>query len=717
MMLFQTMRGYKKEYISKDILTGIIIAAVSIPIAMGYAEVAGIPAVYGLYGSIFPILFFALFSTSPQFIFGVDAAPAAIVGAALSSMGITAGSQEALRYVPMIALFTGLWLLVFYYLKAGRMVDYISTPVMGGFISGIAVTIILMQIPKILGGTSGSGELLELLEHMIHAGKQLNGLSVLLGIISLTIIVISGKLAPKFPMVIVIMVLGVLLTCAGHVDDYGVRLLKEVDSGLPELVLPALDKVDLSQVVGRSLMVAIVVMAETLLSENNFAFQNGYKINDNREILACATGNIAAALVGCCPVNGSISRTSMNNQYGGKTQLVSVVAACSMTALLLFGTGFIGYLPVPVLTAIVISALMKVVEWDLAKRLYRVSRIEFYIFMAAFFGVLALGTIYGVVIGIVLSFVSVILKETNPPRDFLGIIPGKDGFYDRKKNHYAYEVQGVKIYQFSESLFFANIKIFQEDIENCLEEDTKVVIVDLSSVTNIDITAADRLELLAKNLEKQGIGFYLTEHRDTVNAQMRKLGIGHLIEEGHVRRTITAALHDAGIVEPYPLKGLDEKENQRIRSISAEAENTLEEFAWAFGEDTVNQIEKRVHAVIQQIHQMPELEEMVEEGLEGHLDTWKWLGAIDEDEFIRRMELHMDELPENLAKHQNRTVILELLEKRRRRIREQLQKENPEVLEKLEAYREKLERRLEKQNPEAAQRLHEWEESLTTPGL
>lgn len=712
MFMFQTVRNYKKEYLSKDILTGIIIAAVSIPISMGYAEVAGIPAVYGLYGSIFPILFFALFSTSPQFIFGVDAAPAAIVGAALSTMGITAGSQEALNFVPMVALFTGLWLLVFYFLKAGKMVDYISTPVMGGFISGIAVTIILMQIPKMLGSGSGSGELLELLEHIIQAGKQINSLSLLLGIISLTIIVISGKLAPKFPMVIVIMVLGVLLTCAGHVDQYGVRLLEKVDAGLPEIVFPCFTEVDFSQVVGRGLMVAIVVMAETLLSENNFAFRNGYQIEDNREILACAAGNIAAAFVGCCPVNGSISRTSMNNQYGGKTQIVSVVAAFSMTVLLLFGTGFIGYLPVPVLTAIVISALMKVVEWDLAKRLYKVSRNEFYIFLAAFLAVLTLGTIYGVIIGIVLSFVAVILKETNPPRTFLGIIPGKDGFFDRKKNRYAYEIQGVKIYQFSESLFFANIKIFQEDIEDCMEDDTRVVIVDLSSVTNLDITAADRLELLAESLSKRGIDFYLTEHRDTVNAQMRKLGIGHLIEEGHVRRTITAALHDAGITEPYPLNGLDERECQRIRSISAEAENTLEEFAWAFGEDTVNQIEKQVHAVIQQIHQMPELEEMAEEGLEGHLDSWKWLGAIDEDEFIRRMELHMDELPDKMLNQKNRTVILELLEKRRRRIQEQIQRENPEVLEKLEAYRKKLERRLEKQNPEAARRLHEWEERL-----
>lgn len=713
MVIFKTLQGYRKEYVVKDLLAGIVIAAVSIPISMGYAEVAGIPAIYGLYGSVFPILFFALFSTSRQFIFGVDAAPAAIVGAALSTWGIAAGSEEALVYVPMTALFTGLWLLLFYFLRAGKMVDYISTPVMGGFISGIAVTIILMQVPKVLGSGSGSGELPELLRHIYHAVLQIHPLSVLLGVVSLLVIVAAGKLIPKFPMAIVVMAFGVFLTCVCHVDVYGVRLLSQVEPGLPKLILPQFAEVDISQVMGRSLMVALVVMAETLLSENNFAFRNGYKIEDNSEVLACAAGNIAAALVGCCPTNGSISRTSMNDQYGGKTQVVSIVAAGAMALLLLFGTGFIGYLPVPVLTAIVISALMKVVEWDLAERLFKVSRQEFYIFAAAFVGVLMLGTIYGVIIGIVLSFVAVILRKSNPARTFLGVIPGKDGFYDRRKNRYACEIQGVKLYQFGESLFFANIKAFQEDIENCIEEDTRAVIVDMGTVAGIDITAADRLALMADSFSGRGISFYLTEHKDSINEQMRKLGIGRLIEEGHVRRTITAALHDAGVPEPYPLKKSDADGEQRLHSLSAETENTLEEFAWAFGEEAVSRIEEQVHAIIRQIHQMPELEKLVEDGLEGQPGIWKSLGAIDEDELVRRLELHMDELPEEMLTQKNMRLVWKLLENRRNRIRERLLREDPEELERLEAYRKKLERRLEKQNPEAAKRLHEWEAEVS----
>ena len=709
-LLFPTLKNYKKEYFKKDIFSGIIMAAVSIPISMGYAQIAGLPAVYGLYGSVFPILFFALFSTSKQFIFGVDAAPAAIVGAALVSLGIESGSKEAMQYVPVIALLTGLWLLLFYFLKAGRIVDFISTPVMGGFISGIALTIILMQIPKILGGKAGSGELPELAHHIFETCKEINWLSVVLGVGALVILRLAGKLIPKFPMAIVIMAVGVVATLLFRVDEQGVVLLDAVESGLPSFHCFKFVGIDWQQAAGRSLMIAAVIMSETLLSENNFALKNGYKIDENKEILACAMGNLAAACVGCCPVNGSISRTSMNEQYEGKTQAVSITAGAVMAVVLVCATGFIGYLPVPVLTAIVISALMNVVELHLAVRLFKVSRNEFYIFVAACVSVLFLETIYGVIVGLLLSFVAVVLRATNPPRSFLGMIPGKETYYDLKRNRNAYPIQHTIIYRFSENLFFANIKIFQSDIENSIKKDTKVVIIDATAINSIDITAADRLEMMAKNLEKQGIRFYITEHSENVNQQMRSLGIGHLIEEGKVRRTILAALHDAGIPSPCPLEIPKKVHAVHEAMMPAEEENTLEEFAWAFGDDAVKEVEKKVHQVMEQLHKLPDLERLAELGIEEKLKNWHSLGAIDEDEILRRMELHLDELPENLRG--DRKVILQLIEKRRRKIEQQLLVYHPEIVEHLKKSRERLEKRLEKQNPEAARKLHKWEEEI-----
>ena len=379
----------------------------------------------------------------------------------------------------------------------------------------------------------------------------------------------------------------------------------------------------------------------------------------------------------------------------------------------------------PILTAIVISALMNVVELHLAVRLFKVSRNEFYIFVAACVSVLFLGTIYGVVIGLLLSFVAVVLRATNPPRSFRGMIPGKEAYYDLKRNRNAYPIRHTIIYRFSENLFFANVKIFQSDIENSIKEDTKVVIVDAAAINSIDVTAADRLEMMAENFDKKGIRFYITEHSENVNEQMRSLGIGHLIEEGKVRRTILAALQDAGVATPGT--SMESEKSPVIQMpwqleipaavhavheamIPAEEENTLEEFAWAFGDDAVEEMEKKVHQVMEQIHRLPDLERLADVGFEEKLKNWHSLGALDEDEILRRMEMHLDELPENLRG--DKKVILQLIEKRRRKIEQQLLMHHPEILDHLKKNRERLERRLEKQNPEAARKLHEWERQM-----
>ena len=174
-------KNYKKEYLINDIISGIVVALISIPISMGYAQVAGLPVVYGLYGSLFPVLIFGLLSTSPQFVFGVDAAPAALAGGTLAALGVVSGSDEALRVVPVITFMVAVWLLILSLIKAGKLVNYISKPVLGGFISGIAGTIILMQVSKLFGGASGTGEIVELVAHIVTQLPQFNLLSFVMG--------------------------------------------------------------------------------------------------------------------------------------------------------------------------------------------------------------------------------------------------------------------------------------------------------------------------------------------------------------------------------------------------------------------------------------------------------------------------------------------------------------------------------------------------------
>lgn len=687
--LAQTLKGYESKNIIKDILAGIIIMAVSIPISMGYAQIAGLPAVYGLYGSVFPILVFAFFSTSPQFIFGVDAAPAALVGSALISLHVESGSKEAMAVVPVLTFFVAVWLLAFYIMKAGKLVNYISAPVMGGFITGICTTIILMQLAKLMGGTAGTGELPELAVHIARTAKQINVPSLIMGIAALAILLLSKKRIPKFPMAVVLMAAGALMTRFLPVESWGVKTLDTVETGLPKWSIPDLSLVPMNEVITISLSVAVVIMAETLLAENNFAQKNGYRIDDNQEILAFSMGNLAAALTGCCPINGSVSRTAMGEQYQGKTQLTGIVAGLSMMMLLLCGTGFIGYLPVPVLTAIVISALLGATEFELAVRLWKVSRTECLIFAGAFVGVLLLGTINGVLIGMILSFSEMIIRNAKPATCFLGIQPGHRHFRDLKEGVQIHQIEGVVIYRFSSNLFFANVSVLQKDIEDSIREDTRAVILDASGIGSIDITAADRLEILYRSLKEKGIRFYITEHIVELNEQMRKLGLGYLIEEGCARRTIHIALKDMGIKRPYPLEGgVDNEERSASRK---RVDNRVQEFVWAFGSDTEAEIEKQIMRQIEQLKQNGDVENLFH-------GRWAHMEELDQDEWLEHLEEHLKEIV-NISGKDERTLAARF-EEHRKEVHEQISQEHPELAERFQERRHLLDEHLKERRPE-----------------
>ena len=695
-VLLKTLSGYQRRYLRQDLLSGLVIAAVSIPISMGYAQIAGLPAAYGLYGSVLPVLFFALFSTSPQFIFGVDAAPAAMVGSMVAGLGIPLGSEDAIAMVPLLAFYTGVWLLLFALLKAGKVLNFISAPVMGGFISGICCTIILMQVPKLMGHAAGTGELLELLEHIHTASQSIHWLSLELGAAALTILLLSKRFLPKFPMAILIMAAGAAGSARFDLAGRGVPCLSPVVSGLPGLHLPDFTLLTPVKGLGMSLSVAIVIMAETLLAENSFALRNDYQLSDNREILSFSLANFAACLVGCCPVNGSVSRSSMNEQFGGHTQLVSLVAAVLMGALLLFCTGFIQYLPVPILTAIVISALLGAVEFDLAHRLFQANRKEFYIFMSAFAGVLVLGTIYGVVIGMLLSFADVILRSSQPRRDFLGVIPDHPGFYPLDQIGDAQPLPHVVLYRFSGSLFFANVALFQQDLEDTITADTKAVIVDASGIVSVDISAADRLD---RKLKARGIRFYLTEHISQVNDELRRFGAGELVAEGAVHRTMYAALLDTGIAQEQLLRFLP----TGLRRTAPELLRYSQEIQWAYGKDAEEQMERLTGQLIDTLAHTNKEERAC--ALVRLLHSGRWQGVMDRDDVLAHLEEHLAELAKLLERPEGE--VLSTLEQERTEIAAKLRQEYPEVSQQLAEHRQALAHYLRLRYPETSRHLEE----------
>lgn len=450
-----------------------------------------------------------------------------------------------------------------------------------------------------------------------------------------------------------------------------------------------LSAVPLKDAITISLSVAVVIMAETLLAENNFAQKNRYRINDNQELLAFSLGNFAAALTGCCPINGSVSRTAMGEQYQGKTQLTGIVAGISMMILLLCGTGFIGFLPVPVLTAIVISALLGATEFELAVRLWKVSRTECLIFFGAFFGVLLLGTINGVLIGIMLSFTEMIIRTAKPARCFLGIQTGHSHFRNLKESSSIHAVEHVVIYRFSSNLCFANVSVLQKDIEDAIREDTRAVILDAGGIGSIDITAADCLERLYGSLKEKGIRFYMTEHIAEVNEQLRRLGLGYMMEEGCVRRTIHIALKDMGIRRPYPLEGgVDNVEKSASRK---RADNRVQEFVWAFGSEAEQEMEKQIARQIAHLTSDKDVEELIH-------GRWSHMEALDEDEWLEHLEEHLKEIVNISGKDEE--TLAKRLEEHRQEVHDRIAQEHPELAERFRERRHLLDEHLRERRPE-----------------
>lgn len=533
------------------------------------------------------------------------------------------------------------------------------------------------------------GEFFELAVHIGESLEKLNLPSLLLGLFALFILLLSKKLIPKFPMAVLLMAAGACMTKFLPLKKWGVVTLSAVDPGLMPFALPDLSVIPVREAVTISLSVAIVIMAETLLAENSFAQKNGYRINDNQEIFAFAMGNLIAALTGCCPINGSVSRTAMGEQYQARTQLTGIVAGISMLVLLLGGTGFIVYLPVPILTAIVISALLGATEFDLAIRLWKISRTECMIFVGAFIGVLFLGTINGVLIGILLSFAEVIIRTAKPARCFLGIQPGHRHFRDLKESSQIHAVSGVLIYRFSSNLFFANIQVLRQDIEDHVTQETKAVILDASGIGSIDITAADGLDILCKSLQKQNIRFYITEHIAGLNEQLRKLGLGYLIEEGHVRRTIHIALKDMGIGRPYPLEGgVDNTERSASRK---RADNRVQEFVWAFGQDAETAIEKQIEKQIEQLKETGDVEALLH-------GRWAHMEELDEDEWLEHLEEHLKEIVNISGKDEQ--TLAEKIEAHRKEVHDRIAQEHPELAQKFRERRHILDAHLKERRPE-----------------
>ena len=573
----------------RDLGIGVVIALLSIPLSMGYAQVAGLPPQYGLYGSLLPLLAYSLLTSSPRIVFGVDAAPAALVATLLPELGAAPGGSRAPAVMAVITCLVGLWLTLFWLLGGGRFSKFVSEAVLGGCVTGIATVVILTQFPRLFGGTVTRGRAPVLLAHLFRETARFHALSFALGAVTI-LAILAGRRQAKVSMSVVMMILGIAANAVFRFDRYGVALVGGIPAGLPPLIVPEWSCLSrhTEALIIDSLAVALVIAAETLVSTGEFARRHGERVDKQREMLAYGAGNLAAALFGSSPVIGSLSRSNRANKLGVGSQWMSVSACATMALFLLCGTPILSYLPVPVLTGIVIGSLGTILEFDLAARFWKIDRANFMIFAAAFAAEM-LGLAEGVLVGVVLSFASFTMEASAQPSYFLGCMEGHEGFFDLKKTPHARPIQNTVLYQFNGPLFFATIDGFENELLSAIRPDTTVVVV--TGVLSVDSFAAERLLHFYRNLRKKGIAFFLAGHAAAVNEELTAYGAEALIDEGVVRQRLTQALNAGGLTPPYPLEWSAGRVSKRRGNAAVEA------FLWAYGreaEPRLNQLTKQV---------------------------------------------------------------------------------------------------------------------------
>ena len=508
--------------------------AVLVPEALAYATIAGVSPVVGLYAAPGALLLYAAFGSSRQLVVGPMAATAALSAAAVGDLA-AGGSDEFLQLTITMGLVVGILALAAGLCRLGFLASFISEPVLKGFIIGLALTIIAGQLPKLFGVEKGEGNFFEQLWDFLGELDGTSGLTLLVGLLSLALVMGLKELAPVVPGSLVAVAVGILAVQLLDLDQHGVDIVGDIDSGLPSLGLPDVSFSDYLDIAPAALGVMLIGFAEGLGAAKTYAAKKHYEVDANRELLGLGAANLGSGLSSGMVVNGSLSKTAVNASAGANSQLSGLVVAALTIVTLLFLTGLFEELPEATLAAIVIAALVELVDVRSlvalsrfhargAGRVFRVAaRPDFAAALATLLGVLLFDTLPGLFIGVVVSIVLLVYRASRPHIAVLGRVPGTRSQWGDVARHPENEaVPGVVVLRPESGLWFANADMVRDAIRAQATGDTRAVVVDAETVPTVDVTAVGMLVQLAEDLRREGIELVLARDvgavRDLVEA-------------------------------------------------------------------------------------------------------------------------------------------------------------------------------------------------------
>ncbi|RZF28903.1 sulfate permease [Paraburkholderia sp. UYCP14C] len=539
------LRTYRLSWLPSDLTAGLVLTTMLVPVGIAYAEASGVPGVYGLYATIVPLLAYALFGPSRILVLGPDSALAAPILAVV--VQIAAGDpSRAIAAASMMAIVSGLFCIVMGLLRLGFITELLSKPIRYGYMNGIALAVLISQLPKLFAISIDEGGPLRDIVSLVQAiadGKS-NWYSFAVGAGSLVLILFLKRFE-KLPGILIAVIVATLCVTALHLDSVGVKVLGKIPQGLPTFALPWVTDADLVKILLGGCAVALISFADTSVLSRTFAARFRSRVDPNQEMVGLGAANLAAGLFHGFPISSSSSRTPVAEAAGAKTQLTGVVGALAVAVLLMAAPNLMRYLPNSALAAVVIAAAIGLFEITDLKRIFRIQQWEFWLSMACFAGVAVFGAIPGICVAVVIAVIEFLWDGWRPHYAVLGRVEGLRGYHDLQRYPHAERIPGLVLFRWDAPLFFANAELFQERLLEAVAESpapVRRVVVAAEPVTSVDVTSADMLRELTRTLDERGIALHFAEMKDPVRDKLRRFELSDLLGDACFHPTVGSAV-------------------------------------------------------------------------------------------------------------------------------------------------------------------------------
>ncbi len=542
----RTLLRYEAGWLRHDLVAGLVLATMLVPVGIAYAVASGLPGIYGLYATIVPLLVYAVFGPSRILVLGPDSALAAVIlGVVVPLSG--GDPQRAVTLAGMMALVSGTVCILAGLARLGFVTELLSKPIRYGYMNGIALTVLISQLPKLFGfSVETTGPLRDLWaigEAILDGKTNWVALAVGAGTLAVILLLRGSKRVPG----ILVAVIGaaVLVGTLDLAGRYGVAILGSLPQGLPGFAIPWIAASDIIPVLLGGCAVALVSFADTSVLSRAYAARTGTKVDPNQEMVGLGAANLATGFFQGFPISSSSSRTPVAEAAGSRTQLTGIVGALAIAVLLLVAPNLLRNLPTPALAAVVIASAIGLFEVADLKRIYRIQRWEFWLSIACFAGVAVLGAIPGIGLAIVIAVIEFLWDGWRPYSAILGRPAGVEGYHDITRYPQANRIPGLVLFRWDAPLFFANAELFRERVLAAAAESptpVRCVVVAAAPVTSVDVTAADALTELDQALHARGIEFCFAELKDPVKDKLKRFGLFAQFGETRFFPTIDAAV-------------------------------------------------------------------------------------------------------------------------------------------------------------------------------